>query len=440
MIKKLAYSLGAVATAVSYQAFSTYILFFYVDVAKMPVYLAAAGMLVFAIWNAINDPVIGYLSDRTRSHWGKRLPYLILGALPFGLIYFLLWVPPFRDLGQVAPLFIYFVVIVCLFDGFYSMTILNWAALFPEMYPRFKERAEVNSYRQSFGFIGLLIGIALPPLIFSRWGWGVMGGIFGAVIVLSLGAAIWGSRESAAYERDRKLPIGQALMATLKNRSFLAFVFANLFVQYSFLTILAAIPFFAKYVLNADPPTIAGILAAAFLTAIPMLFVWRQLTVRFGVRRAFLASLAALALTLVPLFFLNDTNLIFFNSALIGAALAGFILISDVIIADVIDEDETKTGARREGMFFGLNAFVCRFAIFLQAASFSAIFVIAGYNPYVRTQPAEFLAGLRFLIAGLPILALMIGFVIMLFYPLVGSRLKEMRVKLKEIHRQKGII
>jgi GPH family glycoside/pentoside/hexuronide:cation symporter len=91
-------------------------------------------------------------------------------------------------------------------------------------------------------------------------------------------------------------------------------------------------------------------------------------------------------------------------------------------------------------MFFGLNAFICRFAIVLQALSLSAIFFLSGYNPYVRTQTAGFLAGLRILIAGLPILALVIGFAIFFSYPLAGKNLKEMRTKLKELHRQKGLI
>lgn len=439
MIKKLAYSFGAVATALSYQAFSTYIIFFYVDVIKLPVYLAGAGMLFFAGWNAVNDPLIGYLSDRTRSHWGKRIPYLLFGAVPFGLIYFLLWVPPFRDLDQTFQLFIYFLSAICLFDLLYIITILNWAALFPEMYPRFKERVEVNSYRQSFGFLGLLLGVALPPLIFSQWGWGVMGAIFGTIVVLSLAAAIWGSREAIEFNADRQLSLREALADSFGSRSFLTFVFANFFVQFAFLTVLAAIPFFAKYVLAADPPTIATILATAFLTAVPMLFVWRRIAVRFGARRALLASLVVLALALTPLLFLSEISLIILTSALIGAGLAGFNLTADIVLADVIDEDETNTGARREGMFFGLNTFIGRFAIILQAISLSAVFVLTGYNPYIHTQPAAFFGGLRCLLAGLPTAALAAGFCLMFFYPLTGEKLKEMKVKLGEIHRQKGI-
>ena len=223
MIKKLAYSFGAVATALSYQSFSTYIIFFYVDIMKLPVYLAGIAMLIYAVWNGLNDPLAGYLSDITRTRWGRRIPYLAAGAIPFGIIFFLLWVPPFGRIDQVSLLFLYFLFMICLFDGFYTVTILNWASLFPEMYPSLPERTQVNAYRQSFGMLGLLIGIALPPLIYGAWGWGWMGACFGALISVALLIALWGSHERKEFSRDRALPLFPAFKATFKNRSFMTF-------------------------------------------------------------------------------------------------------------------------------------------------------------------------------------------------------------------------
>jgi len=128
------------------------------------------------------------------------------------------------------------------------------------------------------------------------------------------------------------------------------------------------------------------------------------------------------------------------NAALLGASLAGFILISDLILSDIIDEDEVNTGVRREGAYFGMNAFITRFAIGLEAFSLSAVFVICGYNPYIYTQYAEFRSGLRWLISGIPIGALILGFVMMLLYPLAGKKLESMKEKLKAHHAEKGIV
>ncbi|MFH1683744.1 MAG: MFS transporter [Candidatus Margulisiibacteriota bacterium] len=436
---KLAYSFGAIATALSYQAFSTYIIFFYVDVVKLPPYLAAIGMLIYAIWNAINDPLAGYISDHTHSRWGRRMPYIAIGAIPFGIVYFLLWTPPFTEFSQVMPLFFYFLAFICLFDLFYTFTILNWSSLFPEMFSGLKERTHVNALRQSFSMVGLILGIAIPPLIYGTLGWGWMGAIFGTIIIIVLLIALWGSHEHLEYSREKQLGLWASFKATLNNRSFLTFVFSNLFVQYSFTLILATIPFFAKYVLDEGPQGTAAILAAAFLTAIPMLYVWERLAIKFGAKRSFMGAMVFLALSLIPLLFVKSFMGVLLTSFLIGIGLAGFILIVDLLLSDVIDEDETVTGTRREGMYFGANAFITRFAIALEAASIGFIFVATGYNPYVFTQTREFLGGLRLLIAGFPIMALLLALLIIWFYPLDGKKLEEKNAKIAKIHEKKGV-
>ncbi len=440
LFRKLAYSFGAVATALSYQAFSTYIIFFYVDVVKLPAYLAAAGMLVYGVWNAVNDPLAGYVSDHTHSRWGRRIPYIAIGAIPFGIIYFLLWIPPFTELNQVIALFIYFVAVICLFDGFYTVTVLNWASLYPEMFPTLRERSQVNAIRQSFGMVGLILGVAIPPLVYGSLGWKWMGAIFGIIISVSLLIALWGSREHIEFSREKQLPLFASFKATLKNRSFLTFVFSNLFVQYTFTIILATIPFFMKYILNGGPQQTAAVLAAAFLTAIPMLYVWEKLADRFGAKRCFMTAMIFLSASLFPLFFLKTFGMALLVSFLLGIGLAGFILIVDIIIADIIDEDETRTGTRREGMYFGANAFITRFAIALEAMSMGIVFVATGYNPYIYSQTGAFLMGLRVLIAGFPIAALLLAFAIFWFYPLSGRKLEDMEDRVSRMHLKKGIV
>ncbi|MFC1511243.1 MFS transporter [Candidatus Margulisiibacteriota bacterium] len=439
LTRKLAYSCGAIATAISFQAFSTYIVFFYVDVVKLPPYLAAIGMLIYGLWNAINDPLAGYISDHTHSRWGRRIPYIALGAIPFGIAYFLLWIPPFTDFTQSAMLFLYFVFFICLFDAFYTITVLNWSSLYPEMFPSLKERTEVNAFRQTFGMIGLLLGIAVPPLLYGSLGWGWMGAVFGAIITVSLLIALWGSREHMEYSREKQLPLWQSIKATFENRSFMTFVFANFFVQYSFVIILASIPFFAKYVLDVGHVPTAAILAATFVSALPMLYLWEKLTNEYGAKRCFMAAILLLAVFLIPLFFVQTFWATLGAAVLIGIGLAGFILIADIIIADVIDEDETKTGTRREGMYFGVNAFITRFAIGLEVLTIGLIFTLTGYNPYVFSQTDGFLFGLRVLIAGCPILALGLAFVILLFYPLSGKQLEKMEEQVAEMHHEKGV-
>jgi GPH family glycoside/pentoside/hexuronide:cation symporter len=420
-LKKICYSFGAVGTALSYQAFSTYIVFFYVDVLRLEARLAATAMLIYGIWNALNDPIAGFVSDSTRTRWGRRIPYIVFGAIPFGAAYFLLWSPPF-DSSSMTALFFYFLIAICLFDGLYSVVVLNWASLFPEMYPGLAERAQVNSYRQTLGMIGLVIGIALPPLIYTTVGWAKMGAIFGAIITLVYLISLIGSRETKKYMASNPLPLSAALSATFRNTPFLAFVFSNLLIQYAFTMVLAIIPFYAKYVLGASAVETSLVLLSAFTVAIFMMFVWRAISVKHGAKVSYLSSIMIFLFALVPFLFISNTVSAMISSGFLGIGLAGIILLSDVLISDVIDHDETRTGVRREGMYFGMNAFICRFAIALEAASIGSVFSLTTYNPVIFTQTKAFLLGLRILAAGLPMTALALAFLIMLYYPLSGNK------------------
>jgi GPH family glycoside/pentoside/hexuronide:cation symporter len=266
-----------------------------------------------------------------------------------------------------------------------------------------------------------------------------MGAVGGVVIVLVLALSLWACRERPAFNSGPDLSFRRALKATLFNRSFLSFVTANFFAQFALLTMLAALPFYAKYVLHAGPQTILLVLLAAAFSSLVMLFVWRLPARRLGAKRMFMASLLLLAAALQPLFGVVSLDAVLLAAVLIGAALAGYFLVCDVVIADIIDEDELRTGLRREGAYFGMNIFITRFSVGLQAFALSAVFIFCGYNPYIYTQPRGFEAGLRVLIAGLPAIALLIGAVILIFYPLSGKKLAAMREKLAELHREKGV-
>jgi len=437
--KKFMYSFGATALAIAYMAFSTYIMFFYVDVMKLPVRLAGLAILIYAIWNAVNDPLAGFISDNTKSRWGRRLPYLIFSALPLCVIFFLLWIPPFNGLENSTALFIYFLILICLFDGLYTLIAVNWTALFPEMFQPFRERININTVRQGFWLVGLLIGVAVPPFLYSAWGWWSMGLSFSIIILLLLLMAIYGSRERKEFSLETQPHALKALRETINNKSFIILALGNLLLQYSFTMILAVIPFFAKYILKCDQRVVSLLVVAAFLAALPMLFVWKRLALRYGAKNCLLTSMAFLFVWLAPLLFIDNFYQVVFIAAMIGAGVAGFILVADVMLADVIDEDELNNGVRREGMYFGMNNFFTRLAIGLEAFSLSAVFVMTGHNSYVFTQSREFYVGLRILIAGLPMIALASGFAIMLFYPLAGRKMKEMGARVEAMHLKKGV-
>jgi len=154
------YSLAGVADLMSYQMFAFYIFNFYYTIIIGDIWLVSIGYIIWSIWNAFNDPLIGSLSDRTSSKWGKRRPYIIGGIIPTLIILILLWTAPIT--GSPLIQFIYFLVMICLFDTFYTAYSLNQTALFPEMFRDLDERAKANNYRQILNIVGLLFATLLP--------------------------------------------------------------------------------------------------------------------------------------------------------------------------------------------------------------------------------------------------------------------------------------
>jgi len=441
--RKIAYSAGSLGTALSYQAFSTYIQYFYIDILGLAPALFGLAWTVYGIWNAINDPLAGHLSDRTRTRWGRRIPYIAGLTLPLALCFVFLWIPPFRVTTPVAqqtpaePLFIYFLLAVLVFDTLWTFVVLNWTALFPEMYPDEKERAEVSGWRQLFSILGLIVGIALPPMIYGALGWGPMAVIFAVITAASLLVSVLGSREEKAFSQEEPLGLLDALKATFGNRSFRYFLLTNLFIQFTFLMLTSTVPFYAEYVLCIGEMETSLLLGAAFVVAVPCLYLWTRVAQRYGARQALLLACGVFIIALIPFLFANNFITGVAATSFLGVGLAGLLMLTDLLVADVVDEDELITGRRREGMFFGINGFIIRFAYSMQGIIAGIVLSISGYSKDLTVQPPSAVSGIRFLIAVVPILALLIALYGAWRYPLHGQRLAEVKAAVERLHARK---
>jgi GPH family glycoside/pentoside/hexuronide:cation symporter len=230
----------------------------------------------------------------------------------------------------------------------------------------------------------------------------------------------------------KRLGFKDAISYTLKNKSFLTFVFANLFVQFAFVLLTATIPFYTKYVIGVGSTETFLVLFAAFAAALPMLFLWRKLVLNIGAKNCYIASILLLGLALVPFLLIKTFAAAVIVAAFIGVGLSGILLIWDVIISDIIDEDELRSGVRREGMYFGMNSLIVRFAIAMQAATIGLVLTFSGYQPALPVQPGITILGFRLLIAGIPVLGLVVAFIVMRMYPLFGARLAEVKAELRK--------
>jgi GPH family glycoside/pentoside/hexuronide:cation symporter len=428
---KWLYAFGNLGSCLSLNAVSGSIAFFYLDVVKMSPGFLTLGMTLYAIWNSINDPLAGHLSDRTRTRWGRRVPYILFGSLPMAIFFALIWIVPDGVRSNEILLFVYFLAMLFCFDGLSTVVGLNLTALFPEMYPDERDRAEICSYRQVFALLGSILGLALPPLLYTSLGWEAMGIALAVVTTISLYVSLKGIREPKHYQSEEELPVLEALKATLRNRSFVTYVIFQLMIQFALALIIAAIPFFVKYVLRQPESVASYLLFAAFGIAFPMVFVWSRLAVRLSARMAMMAAISVFALMLLPFLIVSSVWSTLLTTALVGLGLGGLVVLPDILLADVIDEDELKTGRRREGMYFGMQGLLMRGSIVLQVLVLNGTLALVGYDPDLTAaqQPALLEGGLRALFSIVPAIAAGLGVLALFAYPLYGQRLRAVRTE-----------
>ena len=441
---------ASIPSAVTYQMFSAYIFYFYETVLNpgLEPIQVALGLVIWSVWNAINDPLLGYISDHTKSSQGRRIPYIKYGTIPFIIIFLMLWVP----LNGVDPLgvFIYFLTMILLFDTLYTMVILGWTSLFPEMYKTHTERVEVTGLRQFFTLIGAILAFVVPTFLPNTdpIPWMIVGIIFAGVSGFFLFLSLKGSREDPKYQEEEALPFKETFTVSLTNKSFLTFVFTNFCIQYAQTLLTATYPYYRDYSLRIQPENLLGgiILLFVFLYALVFIPAWGYLGKKVGNRACWIIGLTVFAFAL-QVFWLPVPLLLLITVLPLGFGLMSQLFFIDNIVADIVDEDELKTGVRRESTYFGMNAFVMRLAVALQSLTLGIalqlskgidlVIALPGNTIFIPlTGNANF--AMTFIMSILPAIAMGIGIIIMKFYPLHGEYLTEVKEKVRKLHIEKG--
>lgn len=406
---KLAYSMGSFANTLCYQAFSNRIQFFYIVVVGLEKELVAGIWILFGIWNSVNDPLMGLVTDRTRSRWGRRIPYLLFGAIPLGVSFTLLWTPP--DSERIWVVAAYFMGTLFVFDTLYSLLIMAYNSLFPEIVAGQKDRADLASLREILSAVALILALALAPILEEQIGFTWMGIAFGVATTAGYLISASGCVEQPLPPPEKHLGFKASIRLALTHVPFRWFLVANLGRELVFLITVATMPFYAKYVLQLrDGALSAGeqealLLAGPVVGTIPMLVVWGKITPKLGCRRAWICALVCYLPGLAILFFADRFSIGLVGTTLIAPGLAGLMMLPHVLLAEVIDADVRRVGLRREGIFFGINGAVVKLAFSVQGVLFAVVFWLSGFVEKAPVQPPSAVLGLRFMMAGAPILA-----------------------------------
>lgn len=399
------YALGNLGSNIFSQAFATFALFFYIDHLRGPIGAITVMMAIQSVWHAVLNPVIGQLSDRTRSSRGRRIPYIAGLAIPLGLVFALLWHP----LVGRSHLALYFLVLVVLFDTLYLAVVLNWTSLFPEMFRTIAERSRAQSSRQTIGIVALMIGVALPPIIYGHLGWTWMG-IFLAII--GTGGFLFSLKGSAEAQERTPVPVPQWQIAEpwhlfRSATGFRRYLATNFLVQLTLGLIPSVLPFYAKYVLHISHGLLSLVLASIFVVALIAVVPWTRWMRRQGTHRAILWAIGCLAVGVMPFIWAKNLTWVLAGTVIIGIGLAGFLSLADVLLAEVIDLDATHSQVRREGLFYGINGFVLRLGVSIQALLLYLVLHYSGYRANSQgIAPPLVSLGFRILVGVIPLLLL----------------------------------
>ncbi len=428
-IKSGWYALGNLGTNIFSQTFATFALFFYIDHLRAPLGAITAAMAVQSVWHAVLNPAIGQLSDRTRTRFGRRIPYIAGFSLPLGIIFFLLWHPmvSHRWLAE------YFLVIVILFDLTYLTVVLNWTSLFPEMFRTIGERSRAQSPRQVLGVIALLIGVAAPPLLYGHLGWTMMGLILAVIGTAGFFLSLHGSREQPAAAPPAHWSLWESWKLLKDFRGFRQFLAMNFFVQLTLGLIPAVLPFYAKYVLHISHGLLSLVLATIFVTALILIVPWTHLIRRIGSHRSIRWTIVLLACGIIPFSWATSLTVILVSTMVLGAGLAGFLTLADVLMAEIIDHDASVAGIRREGVFYGVNGFILRLGVSVQALLLYVVLHSTGYhaNSQGYANPAV-QDGFRVLVSLIPLLFLVAAFAVIQRFSVPESSKQRSPLALRE--------
>ncbi|KKO54892.1 MFS transporter [Paenibacillus sp. DMB20] len=403
------FALGMFAMMVPSQAFSSFYSYFYVDKLGLGIGLATLARSIFLIWDAVNNPLFGYWSDRTRTRYGRRRPW-VFGAIPLFMLTFVLIFSPPDGLSQNG-LFTWFLVALILFEAVATVLWVNYGALFPELFRGDRVRAKASAIQQGYQVVALLIGSALTPILFNAMGFSNMAVLYAAIFGAFMFLCMVSVQEKPEAGEGEPLKLLEAFRETLKNKKFWVFNISNSFAQTVNGLISSIIPFYAKYVLNIPDGQVSILLASVFVSVIPLVFVWYRIIRTMDGVKAWRLSLAVYGLSVIPLWFGYDLLSGVAAGIAVGFGLAGFLVTPAMVGGSIIDEDAERTGRRREGIYTAVSGFITRSSGLISALAFFVIGLIFGYesgeNPGANPE-----AAFRVLISVVPLCLLVLAFAI----------------------------
>ena len=448
LAQKTGYGSIEFSNAIMFTAFMTFGLFFFTDIVGLSPSFAGAILAIGTLWDAITDPLLGIISDKSKNKYGRRRPFLLGVAIPFGIVCWLLFTN--WGFGEVGTK-VYFILIVILY--YTAMTVLDvpYTALGAEMTPDYDERTSLNTWRALFCQVGTIFGGALPIAIAAKLGdmtgsistgWSYTGLFIG---VLASAIILFGwrmTRGGELFPEDTHVNFLDIFTGPFRNKPFL---FVIGFYSVGIMSIALAASFFIYYLkdfMMYDEEAISLAMAILFVPTVLWVPLVDFISKRYSKRVSWVFFSSVSLIAIICLYFFvqpgNDIALYIFMVMTSSIMLIPY-QVGWSIIPDCIEIDEYKTGARREGLYYGIVTFIQKGGSALILWIGGILLEMSGYNAELAVQAPETKEGIRVILFGGQSMLLVLGIVLVLLFPLTREKHRAI-LKAIKARKEGGVI
>jgi glycoside/pentoside/hexuronide:cation symporter, GPH family len=439
---KIGYGAGDMVAGLAFNTLNFYYLYFLNNVVGLPAYLAGCVLLIGRIWDGATDPVMGMIVDSTTAKQGKHRFWLLVSVVPFVITFYLLWV---RFPGGQWTHFTLYSILFLLFSTAFTMYNIPYGSMTADLTQDYHERTGLTGVRMVFSLLAMIAGAGATGLLAALpAGYQGMAALYGAVM---LAAGLTAFYSTAGRDKQVIKPEGIHLriwVAAFQNRPFVLLASAYLLMTIATAGVSSIFIYFVKYNLGLksehESSLIMGVLVISAIAALPL---WARISKACGKKIALFAGMAVFAAGLGSVAGLKlamGQAMFFALVVCTGIGLSAFFIVLWSMIPDVVEYGQIQTGRRHEGVYYGLWFFVQKLGMASSAALNGAILSAAGFaqgkDGVILDQTPRALAGISWLLAGIPLVFIAAGLVILAFYPIDAKRHAEIRRMIEEAGKE----
>ncbi|MFX1451697.1 MAG: MFS transporter [Promethearchaeota archaeon] len=426
----LSYSAGSFLNDFLSTVLAMWVFKFYETEVFLSIWYITIGIVIYGIWNMVNDPFAGHISDLPiplTKKLGKRFAWFLITALPTALIFAFIFMPP-MEMNEIY-IFLWILIILCLFDTLFSFLTINWQSIYPDKFRSQKERTKIGAIQIIMSLIGMVLGLSFPFLIITQKAPGenipsyfLMGWIVSVIVLITIILMIPGMREDREMidrmlkkdkQKEKKKNYIEKIKYAAKQKNFVSYLFAYLAQNVVMALLLSSLPYWIQYVSHIDSSLLPVLIFSFLLGSLVSVPLWLWVARKYGNRIGYMFGTGGSAVCLFAGLFVINIIGVFIVLICTGFFMTASWTLLYPCFSDVIDEIVVETGKRDDGIYYGIRTFFGRLCIIIQAITFAILHTITNFQPTSTEQTAEAQFGIVLGMFFVPAIFYMIGFLFM---------------------------